>query len=115
MSDDQVIILNRLLDKLSAVRATLKNDERVLLDSMVLGAEIAIASDEVTAHSLSAKNIEAAEAKLESAPDEVVAHAMEAKNIEAAEVEAGAVADAVASHYYKIELDEATESIYIFH
>ena len=37
----------RLLKKLSALRATLKNDERSLLDEMVTGS-----ADEVEAHSM---------------------------------------------------------------
>jgi hypothetical protein len=121
MSDDQVIILNRLLDKLSAVRATLKNDERVLLDSMVLQARILVAADEVEQHGLEARAVPAAEAKIEDSAvdsaDEVAQHAMQTRTVPAAEakVEAGAVADAVASQYYKITLDEELESYMIFH
>ncbi len=40
MSINQEKILSRLLDKLTAVRATLKRDERAMLDAMVLNANI---------------------------------------------------------------------------
>ena len=45
--EKQDLAINRLLKKLSALRATLKGDERDLLDGFVLGA-----SDEVSAHGM---------------------------------------------------------------
>ena len=42
MSANQTQSLNRLLKKLSAVRATLQKDERILLDRMVVDASIEV-------------------------------------------------------------------------
>ncbi|MCC7164074.1 MAG: hypothetical protein IT331_16370 [Anaerolineae bacterium] len=41
MADKQKAALNRLTKKLSALRATLSKDERILLDRIVLGNEVA--------------------------------------------------------------------------
>ena len=66
VKQDQAV--KRLLKKLSALRATLKNDERSLLDQLVTGA-----ANEVEAHRLSPKS------PVASARDanEVEAHSME--------------------------------------
>ena len=56
---------NRLLKKLSALRATLKSEERDLLDGLVISP-----SDEVMAHSMSVTPISPAKAP---SPDEVKA------------------------------------------
>ena len=42
--------LANLLDKLSAVRATLKGDEREILDNIIMGAQMTRASAEVEQH-----------------------------------------------------------------
>jgi hypothetical protein len=102
MSISQDKILNRLLDKLTAVRATLKKDERAMLDTMVLNANIMTSGYEVMQHGLEAGVTPAAEAGLEAGavtprmdygPDEVIQHGLEAGVTPAAEagLEAGAV------------------------
>jgi hypothetical protein len=66
VKQDQAI--KRLLKKLSALRATLKNDERKLLDQLVIGSE-----DEVEAHSIGWTPIIP---NASSGADEVGAHAL---------------------------------------
>jgi hypothetical protein len=58
------IYMKSLLAKLSAMRATLSDEERVLLDQMILGSQA-----EVSAHRLG-RAVES----LASGPDEVAAH-----------------------------------------
>ena len=63
---------NRLLKKLSALRATLKGEELILLDSFIIGSP-----DEVAAHAMGARA--AAKGKVtaaSTAPDEVAAHSI---------------------------------------
>ena len=63
---------NRLLKKLSALRATLKSDERNLLDGLVTGP-----IDEVGAHAMNVTPISPARNTTRStAPDEARAHTM---------------------------------------
>jgi hypothetical protein len=50
MADKQAQAMERLLTKLSAIRKTLRGEERNLLDAMVLSAQ-----PEVSAHSLSSR------------------------------------------------------------
>ena len=61
----------RLLKKLSALRATLKNDERSLLDEMVTGP-----ADEVEAHSMNNRPHPRPASRPAGAADEVEAHSM---------------------------------------
>ncbi|MGB3715975.1 MAG: hypothetical protein WA996_16230, partial [Candidatus Promineifilaceae bacterium] len=102
MSKSQEKILNRLLDKLTAVRATLKSDERAMLDSMVLNANIMTAGYEVMQHGLEAGVTPAVDAAIEAgavtprttmSPDEVVQHGLKEGMVPAvdAAIEAGAV------------------------
>lgn len=101
MSEDQAKTLSRLLNKLTAVRATLKSDERALLDTMVVNARIAMDPEEVATHAMGARKIEADEAATE-----VAAHAMEARPIAAEE----AAVQSRAASYFSIAVDKATES-----
>ncbi len=70
--------LNRLLKKLSAVRATLNQDERDLLDGIIASARFGAerVEAEVTPHGLEMKNVD----KIEKA--EVRAHGLEMKNVD---------------------------------
>jgi hypothetical protein len=81
MSENQTQSLNRLLKKLSAVRATLKKDERMLLDDMVMNARI-----EVQQHGLqagaSARPITGASAGASAAATQVAQHGLESKPAE---------------------------------
>jgi len=65
MDDKQIRIVERLLKKLSALRATLSNDERGVLDHLIVGE-----SGEVQAHALRPASVGA---KM-PAQDEVQAH-----------------------------------------
>jgi hypothetical protein len=120
MSRSQEKILGRLLDKMTAVRATLKSDERAMLDSMVLNARIFDSAVEVSQHGLKEGMVPAAEAAIDagavasrtaSSPDEVIQHGLKEGMAPAAEaaIEAGAVARA-ATQYFKIRLDDASEA-----
>ena len=115
MSKSQEKILSRLLDKLTAVRATLKKDERAMLDSMVLNANIITSGYEVMQHGLKEGVAPAADAGLEAGavtprmdfgPDEVIQHGL--KEGVAPAADAGLEASAVAK-YFSIRLDEASE------
>ena len=67
MDDKQIRIVERLLKKLSALRATLSNDERMVLDHLIVGE-----GDEVQAHALRPASVGAKT----PAQDEVQAHAL---------------------------------------
>jgi len=67
MDDKQIRIVERLLKKLSALRATLSNDERGVLDHLIVGE-----SGEVQAHALRPASVGAKT----PAQDEVQAHAL---------------------------------------
>jgi len=70
--DKQDLAINRLLKKLSALRATLKGDERNLLDGLITGP-----IDEVGAHSLKVTPISPARSTARAtSPDEARANAM---------------------------------------
>ena len=70
--DTQDLAFNRLLKKLSALRATLKGDERNLLDGLIIGSV-----DEVGAHSLKVTPISPARSTAKAtSPDEARANAM---------------------------------------
>jgi hypothetical protein len=70
--DKQDQAFNRLLKKLSALRATLKGDERNLLDGLIIGP-----NDEVAAHSMRVTPISPTRSSTRaSSPDEVRASAM---------------------------------------
>ena len=68
MIDKQTQALKRLTKKLSALRTTLRKDERDLLDQLILGASADVAGHALT----SAISTEA----VTSRPTEVAAHAM---------------------------------------
>ncbi len=68
MADKKNQALKRLLKKLSALRATLRHDERVLLDEIILGSVA-----EVSAHTMTAAASKGAKTPK---PAEVSAHAM---------------------------------------
>ena len=73
MDPKQDQALKRLLKKLSALRATLKSDERTLLDGLITGA-----ADEVGAHSMNVKAINTAKNLAKHAsPDEAKALSMD--------------------------------------
>ena len=94
MSDKQTQALARLLKKMSALRVTLRKDERDLLDEIVLGAKAEVAGHklsgamsgrvakakraEVAGHKLSAKVLKAkrADEAVTPRPTEVIAHRM---------------------------------------
>jgi hypothetical protein len=83
MSANQEQSMNRLLKKLSALRATLRKDERDLLDAFVLSASGS--ADEVAAHSLAAAKVTAAKATSKAAEaDEARAHSLAAAKVTAA-------------------------------
>lgn len=72
--DKQDQALKRLLKKLSALRATLKSDERSLLDGLIISS-----ADEAVAHVM---NVGArVTPQVTAAADEAVAHAMTVKII----------------------------------
>ena len=75
VKQDQAI--KRLLKKLSALRATLKNDERKMLDQLVIGSV-----NEVEAHTLSQKSPFTAAKAAKGAKDasEVEAHTLSQKS-----------------------------------
>ena len=69
MVDKNTQALKRLVKKLSALRATLRSDERALLDQLILGS----AAAEVEAHSLTSA---AAKGAKVPKPMEVEAHSL---------------------------------------
>ena len=97
MDTQQNQALKRLLKKLSAVRATLDNDERDILDQFVLGSALAeggvTSADEVAAHAIKTSKVSG---KVSDA-DEVAAHAIKTGKV------SGKVSDAdeVAAHAIK--------------
>jgi len=121
MSINQERILNRLLEKLTAVRATLKKDERAILDSMVLNANIMTTGFEVMQHGLKEGLTPAADAAIEAGAvtprmdDEVIQHGLKEGLTPAADaaVEAGAVTprmDEVIQHGLKEGLTPAADA-----
>jgi len=105
MIDKQTQALKRLTKKLSALRTTLRKDERDLLDQLILGASADVAGHALT----SAISTEA----MTSRPTEVAAHAMtSAKSTEAVtsrptEVAAHAMTSATSSIREAIAFDSA--------
>jgi len=105
---DQAI--NRLLKKLSALRATLKGDELVLLDKIIITAT----AEEVSAHAMNVKATSTAANTVHStaantAADEVAAHAMNVKATSTAantvhSTAANTAADEVAAHALNIKI-----------
>ena len=84
MKTTQDLAFNRLLKKLSALRATLQGDERNLLDGMITSP-----TDEVTAHAMNVKAISPAKTAAQTAsPDEAKALAMNVKAVSAAKTAA---------------------------
>jgi hypothetical protein len=84
MKTSQDLAFNRLLKKLSALRATLKGDERNLLDGLITGP-----TDEVVAHAMNVKAISPAKTAAKTAsPDEAKALAMNVKAVSAAKTAA---------------------------
>jgi len=104
---DQAI--NRLLKKLSALRATLKGDELVLLDKIIITAT----AEEVSAHAMNVKATSTAANTVHStaantAADEVAAHAMNVKATSTAantvhSTAANTAADEVAAHAMNVK------------
>ena len=93
MADKQAQALKRLTKKLSALRKTLRKDERELLDALILGDE---AAAEVNAHSLVSKADRVAKADTVA---EVQAHRLAAAATAAAAVSAVVSFDAVTGNY----------------
>ena len=62
----------RLFKKLSALRATLSNEERAILDNLIV-------VDEVTAHKMNLKATDKAMSKANSKANQVTAHKMNTK------------------------------------
>jgi hypothetical protein len=79
----------RLLKKLSALRATLKNDERSLLDGLVIGS-----ADEVEAHSLATRPTP----RPSAGADEVKTHSLTARPTPRPTPRPSAGADEVKTH-----------------
>ena len=78
--EQQDLAFNRLLKKLSALRATLKSDERNLLDGLVTGSV-----DEVGAHTMKGTPTSPARNTISRAsPDEARANAMHISTAKAA-------------------------------
>ncbi len=102
MADKQTLALKRLLKKLSALRVTLRRDERDLLDQLVLGA-----SADVAGHAMvGAASTQAAAAKMaRAASTEVAAHqlAKAAATKAAAAKMARAASTEVAAHAMSTE------------
>jgi hypothetical protein len=73
MSERNLKALNKVLKTLSAVRTTLNDEERIILDQLILQSE----PDDVTSHSLSSK---AASKNLLLDEDDVSAHGMVSKS-----------------------------------
>ncbi len=110
MADKQTQALKRLTKKLSALRQTLRADERSLLDRMILGDE---AAAEVQAHRLIRKADRVAKADVEAhrlirkadrvarvaALAEVKAHRLDAAATAAAAVNAVVIFDAATGNY----------------
>ena len=102
--DDQAQTLNRLIKKLSAVRVTLNNDERAILDKMVTGATI-----EVKTHAMADKAQLASQDASSAAKAEVVSHAM-ADKIQPASQDAASMAKAeVVSHAMADKIQPASQ------
>jgi hypothetical protein len=72
MDTKQDQAVNRLLKKLSSLRATLKNDERRILDNLLTGS-----ADEVTSHSMNVGAVSKIKTPIRTtAVDEAAAHSM---------------------------------------
>ena len=84
----------RLLKKLSALRATLKNDERSLLDGLVIGS-----ADEVEAHSLATRPTP----RPSAGADEVKTHSLTTRPTPRPTPRPSAGADEVEAHSMKNE------------
>ena len=125
MSQDQERILSRLLNKLTAVRATLKSDERDMLDAMVLNARFA-PRDEVSQHQMKPRVAPKVAPRVDPAvdpavsagavapkegadPDEVSQHQMKPRVAPRVDPAVKA-AVASAAEPFKITLDEESES-----
>ena len=63
--------MKRILKKMSALRATLNDNEQTLLDGLIISNQ-----DEVTAHALTDAATAAVTTAVTSGPDEVRAHAL---------------------------------------
>ena len=106
MADKQTQALSRLAKKLSALRVTLRKDERDLLDELILGH-----AAEVAAHSM---NAAAAKASKTPRAAEVAAHSMNAaaakasKTPRAAEVAAHSMAGAASKSAKTTRMGEAS-------
>lgn len=87
----------RLLKKLSALRATLKNDERKLLDQLVIGS-----ADEVEAHSLTPRPTPRPNPRPSTAADEVKAHSMKNERPKVERVNLRVAFDATKEEYRPI-------------
>ena len=83
----------RLFKKLSALRATLSNEERAILDSLIV-VEEDTADKEVTAHKMNSKAFGKATGKATGKANEVIAHKINTK----AFGKATSKADEVAAH-----------------
>ena len=113
--------LKRLLKKLSALRATLKNDERNLLDNLVTSPKDEVSAhrwatfsanagaDEVGAHQLHTNVAHPASAN--AGADEVGAHQIH--NDRGNPLGANAGADEVAAHSVTIVFDEDKEEYHL--
>ena len=87
----------RLFKKLSALRATLSNEEREILDSLIV-VEEDTADQEVTAHKMNTKALGKATGKATSKANEVIAHKMNTKALGKATGKATSKANEVAAH-----------------
>src|SRR6187401_2023881 len=81
----------RLFKKLSALRATLSNEERDILDSLIV-------VEEVSAHKMTSKAVGQAASKASAKASEVGAHKMTSKAMGKAADKATSKASEVASH-----------------
>jgi len=81
----------RLFKKLSALRATLSNEERDILDNLIV-------VEEVSAHKMTTKAVGKAANKAAAKATEVAAHKMTTKAVSRATSKAAAKATEVAAH-----------------
>jgi len=86
----------RLFKKLSALRATLSNEERDILDNLIV-------VEEVTAHKMNLKAADKAASKAASKASEVAAHKMTSK------ATSKAADKAVSKPTFRIEFDPNSE------
>ena len=93
----------RLFKKLSALRATLSNEERDILDNLIV-------NEEVVAHKMNLKASDKAASKVNSKAAEVAAHKMNIKIADKAASKAASKATEVAAHKMNLKASDKAAS-----